>query len=167
MTGIMKLPNPTAGLWLGNALGISLLLLIVVYQLGGAGLDLGAQLPQVLPLAAQPVTHLGLEANAGNRNPFDPSATRWKISGENNPAITGELRGVILLPGVQAVVTSSGAVHLGESLTEGRITRISGNKVIVEQGNGSMEMELPSARLPTLQSINKAKPGLDTTKGSK
>ena len=36
MTNIMKLPDTTTGLWLGNLLGILLLLLAVAYQLGGA-----------------------------------------------------------------------------------------------------------------------------------
>lgn len=167
MTNIMKLPNATTGLWLGNLLGMLLLLLVVVYQLGGAMFTSGAHLPAVHPLTVQPVPQPETLADIGSRNPFDASSARWKISSEDNPAITGELRGVILLPGVQTVVTSSGTVRLGETLAEGRVARILDNKIIVDQGHGSKELELPSARRPTLNSINKAGHGLDITKGSK
>lgn len=166
MTGAMKLPDPTTGLWLANAFGISLLLLIVAYQFGGAFFGLGAQLPPVLPLVVQPVPQPGLEANAGSRNPFDSSSAHWKTS-SGKTAASGELRGVILLPGVQAVVTSSGAVHLGETLTGGRVAKILDDKVVVEQENGNREMELPSAHRPTLRSLNKANSGQDIFKGTK
>ena len=163
----MKLPNPTAGLWLGNAFGILLLLLIVAYQIGGAVFDMNAPLPKVQPLAAQPIHQPEPQADIGNRNPFDSSAARWKTDAEKNSALSGELRGVIMLPGVKAVVTKGGAVHLGEALAEGRITKIMGDKIIVEQGDASREMELPSAHRPTLRSLNKANTGLDHTKAAK
>jgi hypothetical protein len=163
----MKLPDTTTGLWLGNLLGIMLLLLAVAYQLGGAIFTSGAHLPAVNPLTVQPVPQPETRADTGKRNPFDPSSARWKTGSGSNPALTGELRGVILLPGVQTVVTSSGTVRVGETLAEGRVIRILDNKIVVEQGSGSKELELPSARRPTLKSINKAGHGLDITKGSK
>ena len=166
MTNIMKLPDTTTGLWLGNLLGILLLLLAVAYQLGGAIFASGAHLPAVHPLTVQAIPQPETRADIGSRNPFDSSSARWKTSSGNNPAIIGELRGVILLPGVQTVVTSSGMVRVGETLAEGRVIRILDNKIVVDQGHGSKELELPSARRPTLKSINKAGHGLDTTKGS-
>ena len=159
----MTLPNPTTGLWLGNALGLLLLLLAALYQFGGVIFGMGAQLPQVLPLTAQPIPQPGLQADIGSRNPFDSSSTRWKTAGGNSPAITGELRGVILLPGVQAVVTNNGAIHLGEMLAEGRVAKILDNKIIVEQGGVNREIKLPSASRPTLQSISKANAATNKT----
>ena len=164
----MTLPNMTTGLWLGNALGILLLLLVALYQLGGVIFGTGTQLPQVLPLTAQPIPQAGLRPDIGSRNPFDSFNTRWKTSAEKNPAPSGELRGVIMLPGVQAIVTNSGTVHLGETLAEGRVAKIMGDKIIVEQGNGNRELELPSAHRPTLQSISKANAATNKTiKGTK
>ena len=167
MTNTMKLPNATTGLWLGNLLGMLLLLLAVAYQLGGAVFTSDAHMPAIHPLLAQPVPQPVPLADIGGRNPFDSSSAHWKISGESNPAITGDLRGVILLPGAQRVVTSNGTVRIGEMLAEGRVVRILDNKIIVDQGHGKKELELPSARRPTLKSINKAGHGLDITKGSK
>jgi hypothetical protein len=167
MTNIMKLPEATTGLWMGNLFGILFLLLAVAYQLGGAIFASGAHMPEINPLSVQPVPQPETRTDIGSRNPFDPSAARWKASGGNNPAITGELRGVILLPGVQTVVTSNGTVRVGETLPEGRVVRILDDKIVVEQGGGNKELELPSARRPTLKSINKADHGPNTTKGSK
>jgi hypothetical protein len=161
MTRLMKLPNLTTGLWLGNALGLLLVTLVVASRIGGAVFGSGVRLPPVLPLTAQPVPPPEPGADIGSRNPFDVSAAHWKTSKENNPAPGGELRGV------QTVVTSSGTVRLGETLGEGRVARILPDKVIVAHGNVSRELELPSAHRPTLQSINKARSGPHTNKGSK
>jgi len=167
MSNLMKLPNATTGLWLGNLLGMLFLLLVVAYQLGGAMFASDAHLPAIQPLAVQAVPQPEILADIGSRNPFDTSSARWKISSENSPATTGELRGVILLPGVQTVLTSSGTVRVGETLAEGRVSRILDHKIVVNQGGSSKELELPSAKRPTLKSINKAEHGLDVTKGSK
>lgn len=152
----MTPPNLTVGLWLGNALGAALLLLAAFYQFGGAVFGAGARLPQVQPLVARPVPQPSASAGIGARNPFDPSIAHWRASGAGAPALAGELRGVILLPGVRAVVTNSGTVRPGETMTEGRVIRILDNGIIVEQGQGNREIKLPSAGRPTLQSLNKA-----------
>ena len=148
-------PNLTAGLWLGNALGLALLLLAAFYQLGGAVFGAGARLPQVQPLAARPVPQPSAKIGIGDRNPFDSSVAHWRASGASVPTMAGELRGVILLPGVQAVVTNSGTVRPGEMMTEGRVIRILDNRIIVGQGEGNREIKLPSADRPTLRSLNK------------
>jgi len=163
----MKSLNITTGLWLGNLLGMLALVLVVVYQLGEAVFTSDVHLPDIRPLVAQAITQTDAIADIGSRNPFDSSATRWKIVSATNPSTTGELRGVILLPGVQTVVTSKGTVRVGETLTEGRVTRILDDKIVVDQGRSSKELELPSAKRPTLKSINKADHGLDIIKGSK
>jgi hypothetical protein len=102
----------------------------------------------------------------GARNPFDPGAGRWMVAAPKGAGGTGELRGVVVLPGVRAAVTGGGAVHVGEPLAGGRLVGIRGGKLLVRRDDAVDEIEVPAFRSPTLQSLNSASPLLKQPEGA-
>lgn len=153
---LIKGPGVTIGLWLANAIGWLVLTLLVSYQFRIFLFDPAATMPAELSLVPKPVQLPEALPDTGNRNPFDTTALHWRTSAAASPAAgSGDLLGFIRLPGVNSALTSSGVVHVGEPLAEGKLLGMMEGKVIVEQASGKREMELPSARRPTLQSLVK------------
>ena len=145
--------NPTVVLWAGNAAVWLLLALIVVYQFGL--LSHGGGAPKLRTLAPEPIQPSAPLSDIAARNPFDPNGNHWRTTAAVAAGSVGELRGVILLPGVRAAITGGGLVPLGGQWGGGRVTGIDANKVIVQRQGAVSELELPSAHRPTLQSLNR------------
>lgn len=149
--------NPTTVLWLLNALGALLVISAITYRIGPAFLGVGVALPKIGAIPAQPIQQLAAIPGTGNRNPFDPASAQWSVARpDDSPAQTGELRGIIRLPGVQLALTGSGTARIGEPVAGGKIRRILNDRIVVENATGMKEIELPSAHRPTLNALNKA-----------
>jgi hypothetical protein len=163
---MIKGPGVTIGLWLANAIGWLALILAASYQSGIFRLDAGsvAKMPADLTLAAQPIQLPQPLPDMGKRNPFDATAAHWTTSEATSPAAgNGDLLGFIRLPGVNSALTTTGVVHVGEALAQGKLIGMTDGKVIVEQATGKRAMDLPSARRPTLQSLGKPHPAQNNT----
>jgi hypothetical protein len=150
--------SPTVALWVGNA-GVWLALaLIALFQLGA--LRMGGPLPDVRSITPKPIQTVAQSSSSGTRNPFDPTGQNWRSALATAAPVHREVRGVVIMPGVRAALTDAGVVHLGEQLSGGRVTQIEQDRVVVQQDAHSVELELPSAHRPTLQSLMaERKPG--------
>lgn len=150
--------NPTTTLWLLNALGVFLVLSAAFYRIGPVFLGSGVTLPKIGAIPAQPIQQLAAIPGTGDRNPFDPASAQWSVARpDDSQAQTGELRGIIRLPGVQLALTGSGTARIGEPVAGGKIRRILNDRIVVENATGMKEIELPSAHRPTLGAINKTR----------
>jgi len=151
--------NPTIVLWAGNAMVWPLLALVITYQFGV--LDLGGGLPKVQALKPVPIRLSALVSEGGARNPFAPDGGHWHSAVATTASASGtsggELRGIILMPGVSVAVTGGGVVHLGGPLAGGRVKEIRANKVVVQRDAETVELELASAHRPTLESLNRSR----------
>jgi len=137
----------TVGLIAGNAIAWAGLVMIALYQFGMLGFSRHGEMPEIATLAPTTVIPPDSPRIDGRRNPFDLTGTHWKI-GPAAASVTAEssatdIRGVLQLPGVCAVVTSQGAVRIGETMAGGKFSGIRGSKVIVEQQDGRQELDLP------------------------
>jgi len=147
--------NPTIMLWAANALVWPLAALAIGYQFGWFGA--GGGFPQVQPLTPEPIRLTMQVSDVTARNPFDPAGTHWRSLAVNTPpssASAGGLRGVIVLPGVRAAMTGGEPVYVGGQLAGGRVIEIRANKVIVQRDGENVEMEVPSAHRPKLDSLS-------------
>lgn len=156
----MKRPNSTVLLWLANALGWIGLGIAAFHQFGALAWRPAGALPEVRPLSPRPMQPPQAAPEVGAHNPFDPGAGRWIAAAPQGASATGDLRGMVVLPGVRAAVTGGGAVHVGELLAGGRLVGIRGGKVLVQRENAVHEIEVPAFSSPTLQSLTGAPPML-------
>ena len=158
-------PTLTQGLWLAN--GFSWLLLGVLVAIGVQRTFLGAEAPALRidpvgaealpPHAAANVPHV---PNIQARNPFDPAGTPWQAADSPaTEAAPGQLRGIVVLPGVGVAMTDRGAVRPGEALEAGRVVSVRVSGVVVETPGGQKPLALPGANRPSLQELNQARPG--------
>ena len=161
----MKRPDSTVLLWLANAVGWIGLGLAALHQFGALAWRPAGALPEVKPLAPRTVQAPQAAPEVGARNPFDPGAAHWIAAAPKGAGGAGELRGVVVMPGVRAAVTGGGAVHVGEPLAGGRLAGIRGGTVLVQRENAVDEIEVPVFRRPTLQSLNGATPVLSRQPG--
>jgi hypothetical protein len=145
--------NPTTLLWASNAAVWPLLALAIGYRFGL--LDAGGGLPEMRSLTPVPMQLSAQVSESVARNPFDPEGGHWGTAVATAPASGGELRGVMLMPGVSVALTGTGVVRLGEQLAGGRVKEIRANKVIVRRDSETVELDLASANRPTLQSLNR------------
>lgn len=154
----MKRPDATVVLWLANGVGWIVLAIAALHQFGVLAGRPALALPEVKPLSPLLLQPPPAAAEVGARNPFDPAAGRWLAAAPEGPRAPGELRGVLVLPGVRAAVTGGGVVLVGEPLAEGRLVGIRGDKLLVqrEDAAGAVdEIEVPALHTPTLESLNK------------
>lgn len=145
----------TKGLWVGNALALLAVVLVLYSQLSGLLFGSAKGRPELRPIQPQPLPVMERPPLNGNKNPFDSNAGHWKTA-DSKRGGDGELRGILLLPGVQVAVTGSGIVRAGESMNGGKIAGIKQDRLIIQQENQNQEIKLPSAQRPTLQTLNKA-----------
>jgi hypothetical protein len=141
--------NPTIVLWAGNATLWPLLALLVTYRFGL--LDLGAGWPKVQSLAPVPIRLSAQVPEGGARNPFDPDGSPWRATLASATRASGDLRGVIIMPGFSVALTAGGVVHLGEEMVGGSLKEIQEDKVIVQRGAETLQMELGSTSHPASQ----------------
>ena len=157
-------PTLTQGLWLAN--GFSWLLLSGLVAIGAQRSFLGAEAPALridpVPAEALPPRAPANVANVPGvqaRNPFDPAGTPWQATGSPAAeAAPGQLRGIVVLPGVGVAMTDGGAVRPGEALEAGRLVSVRVSGVVVETPGGQKSLALPGANRPSLQELNQAQP---------
>lgn len=148
--------NPTRLLWL--AMGVSLLILVAV---------LAYRLAPVLPGPGEreheirPIGHLQAPASAQatlaivERNPFDPSGAHWSQTGKGaEAAVTGPIKGVVLVPGMNVVLTEGRPVRIGDMLEGGKLLGVEGERLIIETSEGLKRVDLPGSRRPHLKDLN-------------
>lgn len=145
----------TRTLWAGNAIAIATLLAVVLFRFG-ALMPGDAALPDLRPLRVAELAPPPLAQTPGERNPFDPSGMAWREPKDDEASAgSGELKGIIVLPGVRRAVTDRGSVGTGEALGAGRIVSIDDRAVVVDTGSGRKPLETPGVRRPRLQDLNR------------
>ncbi|HEY6897937.1 MAG TPA: hypothetical protein VI279_11795, partial [Rhodocyclaceae bacterium] len=107
--------------------------------------------PTAMPAAAS------LEMNA-SRNPFDSSGGIWNDPKAEGGGDTGELKGILLLPGVHRLLTGRGPVKPGEMLDQGKVLDMTKQGVKIQTQDGTTTLELPGAHRPHLEDLNRAAP---------
>ncbi len=157
MTHFPKL-QLTRVLWLANALFWLLLAGLVAFQV--RQIFFGGETP-VLHLEAitvQPLRPSAL-ARTATRNPFDATGTAWLAAGSPGAEATpGQVRGIVVLPGVGMAMTDRGPVKPGGSLDAGRLISVKPTGAVVATPSGLQALVLPGTKRPTLQDLNQAKP---------
>ncbi len=147
----------TVVLWLANGFLWLLLVGLMIWRLQAVFLAAEAPALLVEPLLAEawPVPVL---PSGQARNPFDPAGTPWHVASSTARVPTGgQLRGIVILPGVSVVLTEQGAVKPGESLLVGRLVSVTGREAVVQTPSGPQALTLPGANRPTLGDLNQAK----------
>ena len=162
----MQRPDSTVLLWLACALGWIGLCIAAFHQFGVLAWRPAGALPEIKALSPKPVQSPQATLEVGARNPFDPGAARWMVAeAPKGAGAMGDVRGVVVLPGVRAAVTGGGAVHVGEPLGGGRLVGFRGDKILVQQNNAVDEFDVPALRSPTLKSLSSGPPILPTRPG--
>lgn len=153
------LGNPTLLLWVANGIALLLLLALVVYRLGPLLPGASGPMAEIRPLTqaevaeppASPVTEI-------TRNPFDPAGSPWRLSAsttDDKPA-AGAVKGVMILPGVKAVITDGATVRFGETLAGGTIIGVDRQQLLLEGPGGRTRIDLPGAQRPHLKDLNRS-----------
>jgi hypothetical protein len=158
---VLRLENPrgvTRALWVANAAGLLLL--------AAAGVRLGEllwrgnadRLPAIIPFTLSPLP-LPAVPSVADGNPFDPGRLAWRLPEDQDLAGgAGEVKGVILLPGIRRAVTDKGSAKPGETIGAGRLLAVEGGSVVIDDGGGPKKIETPGARRPRLEDLNRAAP---------
>jgi hypothetical protein len=157
----MNLPaflgNPTRLLWIAMAISVVTLGLVLAYRLapllpGQTGNTADIRpigQPEALASVLPPVL-------VAVRNPFDVGGTHWSqpVKGADNTA-AGPIKGIVLLPGTQAVLTEGRTIKFGEDLEGGKLVAVEGEQLIIQTSEGRRRIDLPSARRPHLKDLNR------------
>ncbi len=146
----------TVALWLANGFFWLLLVGFVIWRL--QAVFLAAEAPALLVEPVSPETWPVPALLSGQaRNPFDPAGTPWHFASSTARVPTaGQLRGIVVLPGVSVVLTDQGAVKPGESLVVGRLVSVRAREAVVQTPGGPQVLTLPGANRPTLRELNQA-----------
>lgn len=154
----------TRGLWVANAVflaSIAGLLAWQFWQVFGANSRAPSALRLDRATIEVPVAQI---ITPPARNPFDPGGTHWRTSAPSMAApATGQILGILALPGVGVALTDRGAVHPGETLKEGELVSVAPSGAVVDAPGGHQKLELPGGRRPRLQDLNKAAPVVSGT----
>ena len=156
----------TRGLWLAN--GLLWLLPCGFLAFGAAKIFLGGEAPPLRldPLRTEAMPPLAL-ASAGTRNPFDPAGAAWLAADSPGPAATpGQVRGIVVLPGVAVALTDRGAVKPGAALDAGRLRSVKTTGAVVDTPGGPQALVLPGSNRPSLQDLNRARPAAPSVAAS-
>lgn len=147
----------TLALWLANGLFWLILIGLVAWRAQAVFLAGDAPALRLEPVTAAAWPALVL-ASAQARNPFDPAGTPWFAAGSAAPPgpAPGELRGIIVLPGVAVALTDHGAVKPGASLDKGRLLSVKAAGAVVDTPSGRKTLTLPGSGGLTLQQLNQA-----------
>jgi len=151
----MKRLPLVSGLLLGNAIALIIVIVALYSQLGPLFAPMKG-MAELSPIQPQPLRILEQTSPLNLKNPFDSGAVHWKAVESRED--TGELHGVMLLPGVRAAVTGTGIVYPGGQVSGGRLAEITPDGLIVQQENQAHKITLHAVPRPTLQTLNKAQP---------
>jgi hypothetical protein len=157
----------TSALWLAN--GLFWLLLIGFLVLRVQQTFFVGEVPPLRldPLSTQALPALVL-ANASSRNPFDPAGTPWALASAPAPAKAGQVRGIVVLPGVAVALTEGGVVKPGQSLDDGQLLSVKTSGAVVDTPTGRQTLILPESNRPkSFQALNQAKPATAAPAASK
>lgn len=157
MKRLAFLRNPTGLLWLGVAVSVLTLGLVLAYRLApllpGRSGDLTEIRPISRPEALAPPPP---PVTVASRNPFDGGGAHWSQSGKaTDNAASGAIKGVVLLPGAQAVLTERRTIKFGETLEGGKLVGVEGEQLIIQTSEGRRRIDLPGARRPHLNDLNR------------
>jgi hypothetical protein len=153
----LKMPL-TSALWLANALLWLLLVLFLAARIQQVFFAGETPLLRFDPVVATSLPPLAL-ASASTRNPFDPTGSPWQAADAPAPtAAPGQVRGIVVLPGVGVALTDRGVIKTGESLDAGRLLSVKISGVMVDTPSGPQGLLLPGANRPALQDLNQEKP---------
>jgi hypothetical protein len=148
----------TRALWLANALFWLLLAGLVAFQIQQIFFAGETPALRLEPVTVEALPPLAL-AGAATRNPFDAAGTAWLAAGSTGPEATpGQVRGIVVLPGIGLAMTDRGPVKPGASLDAGRLLSVKAAGAVVATPTGPQALALPGSNRPTLQDLNQAKP---------
>lgn len=157
----MKTPaflrNPTRLLWLATGVSVLTLALVLAYRLAPLLPGRGDNLPDIRPIAQPESLASALPPPVvAARNPFDAGGTHWSQPGKGAEGPTaGAIKGVVLLPGTQAVLTEGRTVKFGEALEGGKLVGVEGEQLIIQTSEGRRRIDLPGAHRPHLKDLNR------------
>ena len=150
----MKFPS-VKSLWLSFVVVTATLLGLLFYRVAGVISTDDATMPRFLPLyvdrAAPPVS-----TALPGKNPFDPSGVPWaSTQAGGSQAGTGRLKGIVVFPGTQFVLTETGVVTLGTDLKEGKLLAVRGEGVLVETAGKQEHIPVAASKRMRLNDLNK------------
>lgn len=157
MNRLAFLRNPTVLLWLATGASVVILTLVLAYRLAPLIPGNGGNLPDIRPIdqpeALAPSPPPGPVAG---RNPFDAGGTHWSQPGKGVESVaSGPIKGIVLLPGAQAVLTEGRTVKFGETLEGGTLVGVEGEQLIIQTSEGRKRIDLPGAHRPHLKDLNR------------
>lgn len=145
-------------LWLAFAVVTAMLVGLLLYRLAGVFSVDEATMPRFIPMSTDRVAPSFGVALPG-KNPFDPTGAPWTAVQEGgSQAGAGHLKGVVLLPGAQFVLTESGLVKPGAELAEGKLLAVSSGGVLVEAAGRQEQIPVAASKRVRLNDLNKLQP---------
>ncbi len=158
----MKFPafsptDPTRLLWIATGVSVALLATGLAYRLAPLLPGTSGKLSEIRPIDQPDALAPAMEpVSVAARNPFDPGGAHWSQpdKGIENTA-TGAIKGIVLLPGAQVVLTEGRTVKFGETLEGGKLIGAEGEQLIIQTGEGRKRIDLPGARRPHLKDLNR------------
>jgi len=148
----------TRALWLANGFFWLLLAGWVAFRVQQVIVSGPAPALRLDPVQAEALPPLVL-VSVPTRNPFDPAGTAWQAAGSPaSEAAPGQVRGIVVLPGVGVAMTDRGAVKPGQALDAGRLVSVKVAGAVVDTPGGRQALVLPGSNRPRLQDLNQAKP---------
>ena len=148
----------TRALWLANGFFWLLLAGLVAFRVQQVFVSGAVPALRLDPLPAEALPPLA-QVSVPTRNPFDPSGTAWQAAGSPvSAAAPGQVRGIVVLPGVGVAMTDRGAVKPGEALDAGRLVSVKVAGAVVDTPGGRQALVLPGSNRPSLQDMNRARP---------
>jgi hypothetical protein len=111
-------------------------------------------IPLQLPTIALPRATTHPAVAFPDRNVFDPDGVRWlppaPVAADAKPKapepVLASARGLIVLPGLQGVLTDNGFVSQGQALPEGPLRRITEDGYVVAGQTGDREVKFDTGR---------------------
>jgi hypothetical protein len=117
--------------------------------------------PIQLPAIALPPAPAHPAVTFPARNIFDPDGTQWlpppPVSADAKPKAPesppASAKGLILLPGVEGVLTDAGFVGAGQALPEGSLRRITDDGYVVSAQGGDREVKFDPGRNQAIREL--------------
>ncbi len=134
-----------------------ILVMVVAYRMMPLFLGNGSNLPDIQPIGnLEPLSFEQPAATAVVRNPFDAGGMHWSDSGKATDGIAaGPVNGIILLPGLKAVLAEGRTIKFGETFEGGKLVGVKGEQLIIRTSEGSKRIDLPGANRPHLSDLSR------------
>ena len=113
----------------------------------------GEVAPLQMPTFSLPAMSKGTPLVFPARNAFDPEGTPWRPAakmaeapGKAASVAAAAARGLVVLPGLEGVLTDAGFVLPGQPLPEGQLKQVTGNGYVVAGAGGDRTIDFDAER---------------------